>query len=316
MPNRDIVVVGTSAGGIDPLRQLAEGLSADLPASLFVVQHISPLSPGILAEILTRSGPLIASFAKDGERVDRGRIYVAPPDHHLTLEPDVVRVQRGPRQNRHRPAVDPLFRSAAQSYGSRVIGVILSGALDDGAAGLRAVKESGGVALVQDPKDAAFPSMPCSALASTEVDHCVPARELGRLVDQLSRAEIPESTPRHEVESALQLESSLRPTNFGCPSCGGVLWEAQDSFRCHVGHVFSPQSLGAEQDFRLEDSLWAAIRTLEESAALKRRMATRFRERSFGLDLVEQNEEAAALADFHAQRLREVLEQVNPRAER
>lgn len=315
MPNRDIVVIGASAGGIEALRQLLAGLRADLPASLFVVQHVPSASPSALPEILSRSGPLIASFAKDREAVERGRAYVAPPDHHLLLEPGVVRVQRGPRQNRHRPAVDPLFRSAAQSYGPRVIGVIVSGGLDDGAAGLRAIKESGGLALVQDPKDAALPGMPESALASVEVDHCVPARELGHLIERLSREEIPESSARHEIDGALKLEASLRPTNFGCPTCGGVLWEAQDSFRCHVGHIFGAESLLSEQEFRLEDSLWLAIRTLEENAALKRRVAARFRERSFAHDLAEQGEEAAALADFHAQRLREVLEQLHPRGE-
>jgi two-component system, chemotaxis family, protein-glutamate methylesterase/glutaminase len=316
VPNRDIVVVGASAGGMDPLRRLSEGLADDLPASVLIVQHMGATAPSLLAEILARGTSLITSFARDGEGIERGRIYVAPPDRHLMVEPGVLRLQPGARQNRHRPAVDPLFRSAAQAYGRRVIGVILSGSLDDGAAGLRAIKEAGGIALVQDPKEAAFPGMPESALASVRVDHCVPVRELVKLVNELTRETLAEEPAPSTPEEGFNLTpSALRATNFGCPSCGGVLWESQESFRCHVGHIFGAESLLAEQEFRLEDSLWVAIRTLEESAALKRRMADRFRERDFGTKLVERAEDAAALADFHAQRLREVLVQVHPRGE-
>jgi two-component system chemotaxis response regulator CheB len=317
VPNRDIVVVGASAGGIEPLRVLTAGLVQDLPAAVLIVQHVGAASPSLLPDILVRGIRLVMVFAKDAESVEQGRIYVAPPDRHLLLERGVLRLQQGARQNRHRPAIDALFRSAAQAYGARVIGVILSGSLDDGAAGLRAIKDAGGVALVQDPKEATFPGMPQSALAMVRVDHCLPVRELSRLVNELSGEEVSEQpAAASSVKDALNVASSLRPTNFGCPSCGGVLWESQESFRCHVGHTFGGESLLFEQRVRLEDSLWVAIRTLEETAALKRRMAERFRERSFEIALVERAEDDAALAEFHAQRLREVLEQRDPASER
>ncbi len=316
MPSRDIVVVGASAGGIEALRTLAATLPADLPASLVVVQHIGASAPSILADILARAGPLLAGFARDGEAIERGRIYVAPPDRHLLVESSVLRLQAGPRQNRHRPAIDPLFRSAARAFGPRVIGVILSGALDDGTEGLRVVKEAGGVALVQDPEEAIFPGMPESALARVRVDRCLPIRELAMLIGKLCLEEVAEQPPAaSSVQEALDASGALRPTNLGCPSCGGVLWESQNSYRCHVGHTFGSESLLAEQQFRIEDSLWVAVRTLEESAALKRRMAERFRAGDLALALVEQAEDAAALADFHAQRLRDVLEQIHPRGE-
>src|SRR5215210_6092081 len=177
MPGRDIVVVGTSAGGVEALRVLVGGLPADFAGSVFVVMHTAPDSPGVLAQILDRSGPLPAANASNRERIRPGRIYVAPPDSHLLLEPGVVRVTHGPKENRFRPAIDPLFRSAAQTYGPQAIGVILTGGLDDGTAGLWAIKRLGGTALVQDPEEALVDSMPRSALRHVEVDYCLPLVE-------------------------------------------------------------------------------------------------------------------------------------------
>src|SRR3954470_2925577 len=186
MPSHDIIVIGASAGGVETLKALVRGLPAELPAAVFVVLHVAPGGPGYLPQILAKAGPLPASFPEDGEAIANGRIYVAPPDHHLLLEPGRVRVVRGPKENRHRPAADPLFRSAAWAYGPRVIGVVLSGTLDDGAAGLWAIKSCGGVAIVQDPEDALFDEMPASALASVDADHVAPLEELPLILAELA----------------------------------------------------------------------------------------------------------------------------------
>src|SRR3954468_9683955 len=183
MATHDIVVIGASAGGIEALSNIVKNLPPTLAASIFVVVHISPDSPGYLPEILANRGPLPASNAKDGEKFARGHIYVAPPDHHLLVEANgTMRTSRGPRENRSRPAVDPLFRSAALAFGPRVVGVVLSGGLDDGTAGLRAIKMCGGVSIVQDPSDSLADSMPLTALRNVTIDYCKPSDELGQLL--------------------------------------------------------------------------------------------------------------------------------------
>jgi two-component system chemotaxis response regulator CheB len=168
MPKRDIIVIGTSAGGMETLIELFSRLPKKLAASIFVVCHISPYSSGVLPKVISRAGSLPAAHPTDREPIKPGQVYVAPPDHHLLIEDSVVRVTQGPKENRFRPAVDPLFRSAAYAYGPRVIGVILTGSLDDGTAGLWAVKERGGLAVVQDPDEALFDSMPLSALNNVQ----------------------------------------------------------------------------------------------------------------------------------------------------
>ena len=190
MLGKDIIVIGASAGGVEALKVLVGELSATLPASIFIVMHTSPYSPSILPEILSRSGALPASHAVDGERIHRSNIYVAPPNHHLLLEPEIVRVTQGPKENHARPAIDPLFRSAALAYGSRVIGVILTGGLDDGSSGLWTVKKLGGIAIVQDPQDAVIPSMPQSAMRQVKVDYCFPIRKIATLLVQLTSRSI------------------------------------------------------------------------------------------------------------------------------
>lgn len=193
MATRDIIVVGASAGGVEALSQLARGLPEDLSISMFVVLHMPAGGVSALAHILDRAGPLSSSQARDGESIATGHIYVAPPDHHLLVRRGHVALVRGPRVNSHRPAVDPLFRSAARAYGPRVVGVVLSGALDDGTAGLLAVKMRGGVAVVQSPDDALFSGMPSSALDIVEVDHCVPVAEIPPLLSSLARQQIDET---------------------------------------------------------------------------------------------------------------------------
>jgi two-component system, chemotaxis family, protein-glutamate methylesterase/glutaminase len=271
MPDHDIVVVGASAGGVEALAALARSLPADLPAAVFVVLHVPSTGSSALPDILSRHGPLPAAHVKDGEPIENGRIYVAPPDHHVLLRTGHVHLSRGPRENGHRPAVDPLFRSAAHQYASRVIGVVLSGALDDGTAGLTAVKSRGGLAVVQEPGDALYPGMPDSALEHVRVDHVVPTADMGALLARITAEPSPEapgSAPDHmEVEvqvegfslEAMEGERPGRPSGFSCPDCNGVLWEIQDGqlqrFRCRVGHAWSPESLLTQQSEALEAAL-------------------------------------------------------------
>lgn len=298
MGTRNIIVIGASAGGFEALKILVKDLPADLQASVFIVWHISPDVTGILPQVLERAGRLPAKNAEDGEPIEPSRIYVAPPDHHLLIEDSRVRVTRGPKENRFRPAVDPLFRSAAYSHGSRVIGVILSGALDDGTSGLWTIKRHGGVAVVQDPLDAEIPSMPRNALREVEVDHVVPVSEMADLLVRLSREKAAESSEEAVVmqENDKQTEFEIRTaaedrvtgavmkfgelTPFTCPDCHGVLFRLRDGdrprFRCHTGHAFSSDGLLSTVTESIEESLWSAIRCIEESVMLLNHMGDHF----------------------------------------
>lgn len=299
METRNIIVIGASAGGFEALKKLAGDLPADLPASIFIVWHMSPDVTGILPQVLNRSGRLTAKNAEDGELIEPNRIYVAPPDRHLIIENSHVRVTRGPKENRFRPAVDPLFRSAAYSYGARVIGVILSGALDDGTSGLWTVKYHGGTAIVQDPSDAEVPSMPRNALHEVDVDYVVPVAELGELLVRLTQEpaaaaeasdvevmnEKDEQT-KFEIRMATEERANLDVMKFGeltpytCPECHGVLFRLKDGtrprFRCHTGHAFSSDSLLTNVTEAIEESLWNAIRCIEESVMLLKHMGDHF----------------------------------------
>jgi two-component system chemotaxis response regulator CheB len=293
MIGHNIITVGASAGGVEALGTLVAGLPADLPASVFVTLHVPSHGGSSLPKILAKRGPLPAEHARDGQAIEPGRIYVAPPDQHLLIHGKMVRLSRGPRENGVRPAIDPLFRSAARWYGPRVIGVVLSGSLDDGAAGLLAIKERGGVAVVQHPDDALFPWMPRAAIDVVHVDHILPASGLPELLNRLARSADEGGAPateEMEIESAMAefdldaIQGDDRPgtpSGFACPDCAGVLWEIHDGemvrYRCRVGHAWSPTSLLAEQSKSLEVALWTAFRALEERAALAARTAERFR---------------------------------------
>jgi two-component system chemotaxis response regulator CheB len=316
LAGRDIIVIGASAGGVPALTELLRGLPADLPAALFVVIHTSPTSPGILPQILQRAGKLPAAHAEDGEPIRHGRIYVAPPDRHLLIKHDRVRVVRGPKENGFRPAADPLFRTAARTCGARTVGVVLSGGLDDGTEGLAIIKQYGGTAIVQDPTEATFPSMPASAIANVDVDHVLPVAQMPPLLDGLAREPLPRGArvmPPHngdepdvaEVGDASMLAKDLPgpPTGFTCPECGGALWELRNGrllkFRCHVGHSYTADGLVAEQTRDLESALWTALRALEENAGLRRRMAKRAKGGSYpsiAADYEKQADEAEARA--------------------
>lgn len=314
---RDIIVVGASAGGVLALSELVASLPADLPAAVFAVLHVNPHCPSALPAILNRASALPVLHPKDGERIQAGRVYVAPPDRHLMVQDGQVRLSYGPAENGHRPAVDVLFRTAARAHGPRVVGVVLTGSLDDGTAGLAHVKQYGGLAVVQDPEEADYPSMPESALRHVAVDHVLPIAGMGPLLDQLARAPLPEPLPlpsEEEVEkSDLEIENEQKgvPSGLTCPDCAGVLWEKVTGtlvhFRCRTGHAFSPESLAARQAETLESALWAAVRSLEENASLARRLERRLREAgSTGL-ATGRFLRRAEMAEQHAARLRELL---------
>jgi two-component system, chemotaxis family, protein-glutamate methylesterase/glutaminase len=294
--NRDIIVLAASAGGVEALTQLCAGLPADLPASVFVVQHVAPTARSVLPELLTRAGPVPAGHPVDGEPILRGRIYVAPPDLHMLIADGQIRLRRGPHENRTRPAADVLFRSAAACCGGRVIGVVLTGLLDDGTAGLIAIKRCGGVSVVQDPADAAWPGMPRSALLRDSVDHSVALDALPALLARLTAEPAgPSSSASDELKAEIRISegevasmsqhnvSIGTPSPLGCPHCGGVLNEIPEEksvrFRCQIGHAFGPESLAAAQVDGLEQALVTAVRTHRDRLALFHRMAEVAREK-------------------------------------
>ena len=281
MLNGSLVVIGASAGGVESLRRLVAQLPPDLPAAVAVVLHLSPTSKSMLAAILSRSGPLPAHQAVDGESIEEGTIVVAPPDHHLMVEQGVFRVVRGPTENSSRPAIDPLFRTAAQIYGTRTVGVVLSGSLDDGTAGLFEVKRRGGWTMVQDPHDALHPDMPLSALEHVTVDVVADCAALG-----LHIAKAVQLGPRRaERISGTDTENPARvlPSGMSCPDCSGQLWEIDDGeplrFRCRVGHEWTGKALVEGQERSLENALWASLRIVGERSQLTQRMLDRARGR-------------------------------------
>lgn len=289
---KDIVVVGASAGGMDALQKLVAQLPKDLPAALFVVWHLSPGLRSVLPEILTKNGSLQAINPEDGDPIRQGCIYVAPPDHHMLLERDYIRVTRGPKENRFRPAVDPLFRSAAYTFGLRAVGIVLSGALDDGTSGLWTIKLRGGTAIVQDPADALHRSMPLNAMENVAIDYKLSAAAIGKLLPTLvcehagPAPAVPEAAQRlleHEVRVAEEAEAlgqhimqygTLSP--FTCPECHGVLTQLRDGrivrFRCHTGHAYSAASLLAEIAEQVESRLWDGVRVFDEVILLLNKM--------------------------------------------
>jgi two-component system chemotaxis response regulator CheB len=285
---RDIIVIGASSGGVEVLTSLVAGLPPDLPAALFIVLHVSPDAPSMLPAILNRAGHLPASHAVDQEPIRLGRVYVAPPGLQTYISRGRMMVRRGPRENGQRPAIDPLFRTAARHYGSRVVGVILSGMLDDGTAGLGDVKQAGGVTVVQDPADAAFPYMPKNALAAVDVDLCVRAEALSHTIISLVNTSapadnvLPAEVPVETVEESASPELATRPdelgkaSHFTCPECNGTLYEVEGEklrFRCRVGHAYSEQAMNSAQDESVERALWIALRALEERSELLNKLA-------------------------------------------
>ena len=283
----NIVVVGGSEGTIEALLEIVPYLTADMPAAVFIVVHISAEAHGYLPRILTSRGTLEARHPVDGETIRAGHIYVAPPNHHLTLKAGAVQVRKGPRENRHRPAIDPLFRTAARAFGPRVVALVLSGNLDDGSAGLLAVRARGGLAIVQAPGDARACEMPQRALNYAGADYVLPLREIGpKLIELINSREITVGNRKEQSQTDREVRDHEQafvagqgrgePSVFACPECHGVLWKMEDGnlvrYRCRVGHSYTEVTLQRELGDSAEAALWAAMRALEEKAAMNRRM--------------------------------------------
>jgi two-component system, chemotaxis family, protein-glutamate methylesterase/glutaminase len=285
-------VVGASAGGVEALRQLVSALPPDYAGALLVVLHVAPAGRSVLPQILTRAGALPATHAVDGETVEPGHIYVAPPDRHLLVADGHLTLDRGPRVNGYRPAVDLLFRTAAETFGRGAVGVVLSGVLDDGTAGLLAIKRRGGRAFVQDPREAHYPGMPTSAMAFVKPDLVAGADALGHALAELAAQPresakevhlVPEDTFGEVDRGAGDQPQPGESTGLTCPECNGGIWETVTDglprYRCRVGHEFGPEAFEAEQAERVEAALWTALRAVEERAALHRRIAARHEKR-------------------------------------
>jgi|SRR5579884_351369 len=322
-----IVVIGGSQGAIEALLEIVTALPSDLAASIFVVVHLPVEANSYLPNILTRAGQLRAAHPADREPIRAGQIYVAPPNFHLTLEDGDVHVLKGPRENRHRPAIDPLFRTAARAFGPRVIAVVLSGNLDDGSAGLLAVRRRGGIAIVQDPSNAIASEMPRRALEYAGADYTLSTAEIGaKLVELINsrdaamnkskkhdnkggkRASKKNGKPsdpevREHEEDITSDQGNGKPSVFACPECHGVLWEVDEErvsrYRCRVGHAFTADSLKNELGEGAERALWAAMRALEEKAAMTRRLSASAKgPKNYVERLKEQAASDAANADF------------------
>jgi two-component system, chemotaxis family, protein-glutamate methylesterase/glutaminase len=322
MAGRDIVVVGGSAGSIESVTEVVRGLPPDFPGSVFVVVHFPGSAKSSLPRILSRAGPLPVAHGGDGEPIEPGRIYVAPPDCHLLLTEGSIRLTRGPKENGHRPAIDPLFRTAAHSYGPRVVGVVLSGNLNDGTAGLLTIKQCGGLAVVQSLETALYQGMPQSAIDQVAVDHVLSPAAISLLLAELVSEPVQlwkvmpmpdDLETRQADEFALgdRHQQPGIPSTMTCPECHGTLWEVKDEelvrFCCRVGHAYSDEALLVHQGEQLEAALWTALRSLEEHAALGRRLAARANSRGHSHSASSFTEQAIA-AEHHASVIRTVLD--------
>jgi two-component system chemotaxis response regulator CheB len=322
MTGHDIIVIGASAGGVETLSMLVAQFPEDLPATVFVVQHTSANAPGYLDRVLHRASLLPVTVAQDGESFQRAHVYVAPPDYHLLVKQGYMRVTRGPRENRVRPAIDPLFRSAAAAYGARVVGVVLTGFQGDGTAGLLAVQRCGGVTMVQHPEDALHPEMPLSALAHVEVDHCLPVSKMGEVLLRLT-CEAPAETPPIPQDILAEVAIAEDPADavtyeeelgalvpVTCPECGGPLWglhtDRIQRYRCRLGHAFTAESLLTGQSAVIETALWTAVRTMEERARILT-LLVHEKEGQKRNRIAERYAAEAAELKTHAQHIRQLL---------
>jgi two-component system, chemotaxis family, protein-glutamate methylesterase/glutaminase len=308
MALRNIVVVGASAGGVRALRTLVRGLPADLQAALFVVLHTPSGEKSLLPEILSYAGAFPALAAQEGSMIENGRIYVAPNNRHMLVERGRVRVVFRPRENLFRPAIDPLFRSAASAYGARVIGILLSGTLDDGCNGLGEIKQRGGFAIVQKPSDAEFPDLPLNAIQRVNVDRVLPVAEITTLLI----SEVTKSVTEEEISMA-----SAKPgrhfDGITCPDCFGPIYEEEGGslrFRCVAGHSYSPETMRIGHAKKLENALWSAIANFEEHATILRRLAQDKEGDGLPEDAADFEDEARRQEE-HASELRFFVERVN-----
>ena len=314
---RQLVVVGASAGGVEALVRLTTALPATLDATVLVVVHFPPSAQSRLPDILRRATAMSVAHATDGEPVTPRTIRIAPPDHHLVVDDGHLRLSKGPRENRHRPAIDVLFRSAATWYGELVSGVLLSGGPGDGVAGLGAIQHAGGSVLVQDPRDAVVASLPESALHVIAPDHVATAGELGQLLAEAVAAKTDTRGERLHAHGTPEIrmteqpgDVAAKPSVYGCPDCGGVLWETEDGrllrFRCRTGHAFGADGVLDAKAEAVETALWTAIVNLEERASLTARLAVRARNSGLA-DSAAQYEQASAELRGRADTIRRAL---------
>ena len=293
MATRDIIVVGASAGGVDALTRMIGQLPADFPAAVLLTVHIPPIGESLLPVVLRRAGALRAMHARDGERIEQGKMLIAPPDRHMIVEDRHVHLTRGPKENYARPAIDPMFRSAAAAYGARVVGIMLSGALDDGVAGLWEIKRRGGISIVQTPEDARHPNMPRNAMAHVPVDHIGTAAEIGVLLRGLTLENVPETPVEIHRMAGI-------PTSISCPECRGSLELFSNGggileYRCRVKHAYSPEAMLAAHSETEERTLWSAVVALEEGAELAENLAPNLPDdtKNSAQETVKRNREAA-----------------------
>jgi two-component system, chemotaxis family, protein-glutamate methylesterase/glutaminase len=328
----NLVVIGASAGGVTAVRAVVSALPAELNAAVLIVLHIPVHTPTSLHEVLARDAAVTVKLAENGEHLRHGNAYIAPTDRHLVVEGDQLRLTRGPRENRVRPCIDVLFRSAALHFGPRVIGVVLTGALDDGTAGLWAIKDRGGTAVVQDPEDSEMSSMPRSALEHVSVDHVLSLTAIGPTIAQLAREVLPRQPAGSAAPKTMQIEAEIAiegdalrrgVLSMGemsantCPECHGVLVRIREGrvlrFRCHTGHAFSLQTLLADVDDAIDHSLWNTIRAIEERALVLREMesvATANHDTPIAKECATQ----AKQEEQRAQRVRELVVSANSAA--
>ncbi len=321
-PNHDIIVMGASFGGIKALSRLVSRLPPDLSAAVFIVQHMSPNVDSILDRILSEKGSLPAVKAEDGRKIESGLVYVAQPNHHLILNEAHMSLSAGPRENRARPSIDVLFRSAAAFHTTRVIGVILTGYLDDGVNGLHAVKRCGGIAVAQDPAEAEAHEMPENAIRDVQVDHILPLDQMASMLPILSGRPAGEPLPVPEdimeeiriseqaVPNLDNMEKQGQKTSFTCPECGGVLWKVDEEpvprFRCHTGHAFTLRTYMEGQAEALENSLWGAARFMRARVKRLKTMARKEREKS-RFKSAESYEKTMAELSNHVQVIRQFI---------
>jgi two-component system, chemotaxis family, protein-glutamate methylesterase/glutaminase len=323
MMKRDIIVIGASAGGVPTLINLFKTFPGLDDISVFIVLHLSPFSPSILPQIIKRATSCKTKHAENGEQIKKGWIYIAPPDHHLIVDSEKIIVSKGPKENRFRPAIDVLFRSAAYSCGSRVIGIVLSGMLNDGSSGLWSVKRLGGITMIQDPEEALFPSMPLNAEQSVEIDYKIKVADMGKLIKKLNSEPVEAKAELSEEESKLMEMEILiakkedafemgilnmgEMTPFTCPECHGALVSLKEGhfirFRCHTGHAFTPSTLLASVTKSVEETLISAVRALEETIMLLNLLADKYK--SFG------QEKSAQLFTDKAEELRKKSKLIN-----
>lgn len=332
-PLHDIIVIGASAAGLDGVSTIVRSLPAGLPASIFIVCHYPPGHVSALPTLLSARGKLLASHPRDGEPIHPGHIYIAPPDHHMIVEEGQVRINRGPRENNLRPSIDPLFRSAARTFGPRVIGVILAGSALDGVAGLLAVRAAGGTSIVQDPRSVLISALPKGAQEIAGADHVVKPEEIGPLLVKLVTTPVDRGklAKEHPVPADVDNATVAQMTDdfddqksngrngkistYTCPECGGPLWQVDDDklvrFRCHVGHAYNGDDLLEKQSRQLEAALWTAVRTFRERSVLSRQLASRERRRG-AEDAAGRFEESAQVAEGYSDVIQRYLLQAQP----